>query len=199
MYLRPEQIVPFLYYVYITAITPGPANICSLGTAIQYGRKVAMKQWIGLLVGFTIVSTTSAVLCYFLGTALNDKVKYLSFIGAAYLVYLAIHMLRSSYSSDTENVKAPGFWRGMLVQLTNVKVMISCITAICTFILPNTQDFWPIFLTGLFLPLTGPVANLVWLFTGAALQKFFVNHTKAVNIVMAVSLLLCAVSLVIVK
>lgn len=35
MYLIPEQIIPFLYYVYITAITPGPANICSLGTAIH--------------------------------------------------------------------------------------------------------------------------------------------------------------------
>lgn len=199
MILKPEQVIPFLYYVYITAITPGPANLCSLGTAIQYGRKVAMRQWLGLLIGFVIVSTSSALVCYFLGTALNDKVKYLSFIGAAYLVYLAIHMLRSSYTDDPEKVKKPGFVRGLLVQLTNVKVMISCITAISTFILPNTREFWPIFITGLLLPLTGPIANLVWLFTGAALQKFFVNHTKLVNIVMAVSLILCAVSLIIFK
>ena len=61
MILKPEQVIPFLYYVYITAITPGPANLCSLGTAIQYGRKVAMRQWLGLLIGFVIVST-SAVL-----------------------------------------------------------------------------------------------------------------------------------------
>jgi len=112
MFLKPEQIVPFIYYVYITAITPGPANLCSLGTAIQYGRKVAMRQWFGILSGYAIVSTGSALICYFLGTALNDKIKYLSFVGAA-------------------------------------------------------------------------------------LQRFFVNYTKAVNIAMAVSLILCAVSLVI--
>lgn len=194
----PSQVIPsFIFYVYITAITPGPANLCSLGTAMQYGRKVAMKQWIGILIGFAVVSVSSALVCYFLGTALNDKVKYLSFVGAAYLVYLAVHMLYSSYSQDPEAVKTPGFFRGLLVQLTNVKVMISCVTAISTFVLPYTQDFWPVFITGLLLPLTGPVANLVWLFTGAALQRFFINHTKAVNIGMAVSLLLCAVSLVI--
>lgn len=164
---------------------------------MQYGRKAAMKQWLGILIGFAVVSVSSALVCYFLGTALNDKVKYLSFVGAAYLVYLAVHMLYSSYSADPQNVKAPGFFRGLLVQLTNVKVMISCVTAISTFVLPYTQEFWPVFITGLLLPLTGPVANLVWLFTGAALQRFFVNHTKAVNIGMAVSLLLCAISLVI--
>ena len=76
MILKPEQVIPFLYYVYITAITPGPANLCSLGTAIQYGRKVAMRQWLGLLIGFVIVSTSSALVCYSLGTALNDKVVH---------------------------------------------------------------------------------------------------------------------------
>lgn len=196
----PAQVIPsFIFYVYITAITPGPANLCSLGTAMQYGRKAAMKQWLGILIGFAVVSVSSALVCYFLGTALNDKVKYLSFIGSAYLVYLAVHILRSTYSENPENVKAPGFFSGLLVQLTNVKVMISCITAISTFVLPYTQDFLPVFITGLLLPLTGPVANLVWLFTGAALQKFFVRHTKAVNIGMSLSLLLCAVSLIVVK
>lgn len=196
----PAQVIPsFIFYVYIIAITPGPANLCSLGTAMQYGRKVAMKQWTGLFTGFSIVSVSSALLCYFLGTALNDKVKYLSFIGAAYLLYLAFHILKSTYSDNPENVKVPGFFRGLLVQLTNVKVMISCITAISTFVLPYTQSFIPVFITGLLLPLTGPVANLLWLFAGDALQKFFVNHTKAVNVGMALSLLLCAVSLLIIK
>jgi cysteine/O-acetylserine efflux protein len=40
------------------------------------------------------------------------------------------------------------------------------------------------------------MANLLWLFAGAGLQKLFTNHRKAVDIVMAVSLALCAVSLV---
>ena len=49
---------------------------------------------------------------------------------------------------------------------------------------------------GLFLPFTGPMANLVWLFAGAALQKLLSRHRKAVDVVMALSLALCALSLV---
>ena len=41
----------------------------------------------------------------------------------------------------------------------------------------------------------GP-ANLVRLFAGASLQKLFSAHRKTVDVVMAVSLALCAVSLV---
>ena len=51
-------------------------------------------------------------------------------------------------------------------------------------------------LTGLFLPFTGPVANLVWLFAGAALQRLFANYGRAVDCICAAALALCAVSLV---
>ena len=49
---------------------------------------------------------------------------------------------------------------------------------------------------GVFLPLTGPLANLVWLFAGASLQKLFSDHRKVVDLVLAASLALCAVTLV---
>ena len=84
----------------------------------------------------------------------------------------------------------------MLVQLTNVKVIIFCITALSSFVLPYTDSWLVLFLTGAFLPFTGPFLNLVWLLAGASLQKLFADHRRTVDIVMAVSLALCALSLV---
>lgn len=49
---------------------------------------------------------------------------------------------------------------------------------------------------GLFLPFTGPVCNLVWLFAGASLQSLFTSHRRAVDTTMAAALVLCAFSLV---
>ena len=46
------------------------------------------------------------------------------------------------------------------------------------------------------MPFTGPIANLLWLFAGASLQKLFENHRRTVDIVMAIALVLCAISLV---
>ena len=62
--------------------------------------------------------------------------------------------------------------------------------------LPYTDSFWWLLGVGLFLPFTGPIAHLVWLFAGASLQKLFSRHRRAVDIVLALSLVACAISLV---
>lgn len=193
----PVAIIPsFLLYCYITGITPGPANLCSLSTALRYGKTVALRQWRGLATGFLIDSMAAVLINRLLGSALGGYVKYLSWVGAAYIIYLAWHILRSAGAPPEESGRQPGFQTGLLVNLTNVKVILFCITALSTFVLPYTTSFWWLLGTGLFLPLTGPVCNLVWLFAGAKLKNLFAKHQKAVDIVMAVSLALCAVSLI---
>ena len=77
-----------------------------------------------------------------------------------------------------------------------MKVIIFCVTALSGYVLPYTRSLWALLPVGLFLPFTGPVCNLVWLFAGASLQKLFSSHRQAVNIAMALSLVLCAASLV---
>ncbi|MDD3206435.1 MAG: LysE family transporter [Lachnospiraceae bacterium] len=193
----PISIIPSLiFFCYITAITPGPANLCSLATSLRYGKEPALRQWRGLFVGFFTISMISVGITYLLGTALNQYVGYLSWVGAAYILWMAWHILRSSEIQSEASADTPCFRTGLLVQLTNVKVMVSCLTALASYVLPYTKSFWVLLCVGLFLPLTGPIANLVWLFAGVSLQKLFSNHRKAVDIAMAASLALCAVSLI---
>ena len=193
----PMSLLPsFLLYCYVGAITPGPANLCSLSTALRYGKGPALRQWRGLFTGFFLVSMASVLVIYFLGTVLNQYVGLLSWVGAAYMLWMAFHTLRSSSGPEGSAPEAPGFWSGLLVNLTNVKVMIFCLMALASFVLPHAKSFWPLLAAGLFLPFTGPLANLVWLFAGAALQKLFADHRKAVDIGCAAALALCAVSLV---
>ena len=193
----PASMIPsFLIYCYVGAITPGPANLCSLSAAIRYGRGPALRQWRGLFTGFTIVSMASVLITYFRGTVLNQYVGLLSWLGATYLLWMAWHTLRASADPARREAAAPSFRQGVLVQLTNVKIMVFCAVALSSYVLPYTHSFRTLLLTGLFLPLTGPVANLAWLFAGAALQKLFADHGRTVDAVMAAALALCAVSLV---
>ncbi|MDD3252007.1 MAG: LysE family transporter [Lachnospiraceae bacterium] len=195
--IMPLSMIPtFLLYCYVGAITPGPANLSSLAAGIRYGKKVALRQWRGLLAGFFIISMLSVLITYLLGTVLNQYVGLLTWIGAGYILWLAWHMLRSSGVSEKDDTAVPCFRTGLLINLTNVKIMVFCLTALASFVLPYTRSFGALLAIGLFLPFTGPLANLVWVFAGASLQKLFVNHKKAVDIVMAASLALCAVSLV---
>ena len=179
------------------AITPGPANLCSLSAALRYGRKAALRQLRGLFCGFTAISLLSAVITRLVGTALNRYVGMLSWVGAAYILWLAWQTLRDSgQSEETVNPAAPCFRTGLLLQMTNVKVMIYCLSSMAIYVLPYTDSFWVLLAMGVFLPITGASANLVWLFAGVFLKKLFANYRKTVNVVMALALAACAVSLV---
>ena len=194
----PASIIPsFLYYCFIAGITPGPANLCSLNASMRYGRRQALKQWRGLFAGFWVIAIGSVLITYFLGGVLGSSVSILAWIGAAYLVYLGIHILRSGKGKKKEEAnKNCNFFTGLIINLTNVKIMLTCLTSLSSYVLPYDQSFRSLLLVGVFLPFTGPICNLAWLFTGVALQRFFEKYEKPINIVMAVSLFYCAFSLV---
>lgn len=192
----PVTIIPsFLLYCYISGITPGPANLCSLSTALRYGKTVALRQWRGIATGFLIDSLIAVAINRLLGDVLGSYVRYLSWLGAAYILWLAWRLLRSSGTTPEDERSVPGFRTGLLINLTNVKVILFCITALSSFVLPYTTSFWYLLGVGLFLPFTGPVCNLVWLFAGAKLKTLLTAHQKTVDIIMAVALAICAVTL----
>ena len=117
----PISLIPsFLIYCYVNAVTPGPANLCSLSTALRHGKGPALRQWRGLFTGFCIISVTAVFLTYLLGTLLNEYVGYLSWIGALYLLWMAWHMLRSAgVPVDDKSPDYPCFRTGLLIQLSN--------------------------------------------------------------------------------
>ena len=97
----PISLIPsFLIYCFVGAITPGPANLCSLGAALRYGRGLALRQWRGLFCGFFLDSMGAVAVTWLLGAALDRYVGALSWIGAAYLLWMAWHMLRPGGASS---------------------------------------------------------------------------------------------------
>lgn len=193
----PVYLIPsFLFYCYVGGITPGPANLCSFAAAIRYGRRAALRQWRGLFCGFAVDSVLSGLLTYFLGTAFQEYVRWFSIAGCLYILWLAFRVLTMKIG-DATAPKDCSFWNGFFLQLTNVKVMLVCLTALNSFILPYTRSFWQILLFSLIMPFTGPVMNLIWLFAGSILKTNYEKHPKVWNIVMALSLIWCAVSILI--
>lgn len=192
-----QLIISFLTFVFLSGITPGPANLTSLATSIQFGKKTALKQWLGLISGCATDVFISVIIVFFLGTALNEYVKWFAFVGVAYLLYMAFKILRANYSKKEQKIENPGFFRGYFLQLTNVKIILMSISSLSSYILPNTQSFLSLLFYSCFLWIILPSCNLIWLFTGVALQRFFINKHKIINIVLAISLCLCAISLAI--
>jgi len=193
-----QIIISFFTFICICGITPGPANLTSLAASLQFGKKPALKQWLGLISGALTDCIISSVIAFFLGTALNQYVKWLAFIGAGYLTYLAIKQFRRTYSTEQKTIKEPGFLTGYILNLSNVKIILTCVTALSSYVLPYSTNFFMLLIFGICVGIILPSCNLIWLFLGLSLQKFFVKYQKAVNIVMGLALIYCAVKLALV-
>ena len=94
-----------------------------------------------------------------------------------------------------KNEKTASFFAGMVLQFMNPKIYIYAITAMSLYILPVFHS--TLSLAGFTLVLTaiGASGSYVWALFGSIFCRFFARHTKAVNLIMALLLVYCAVSL----
>jgi len=183
-----------LLYIVLVGFTPGPANIYALSCALKYGRKHSMSMWLGLVAGFTIAVTSVAVVSYILGTAMGHYVTYLKYPGAAYIAWLAWGMVKNTGENTTQDDCKCTFVNGMIMQLTNAKMILFAFTTFGTFVLPDPNHTPLEFvIVSLLLYIAGPGANLVWLMLGLWLRPYFTGYHRTRSIVMGAALLACAV------
>ena len=183
------QLYDFLIYCFITAYTPGPNNLLSMSNAARLGFRRSIPFNFGITAGFFFVMSATLY-------TLLPKVKLLmQILGAGYMLYLAWKVWKSSGDLKAEGGKEASFTAGMLLQFMNPKIYIYAITAMSLYILPLYSS--PLILFGFVLVLTliGASSSYVWALFGSAFCRFFARHTKAVNLVMALLLVYCAVSL----
>lgn len=189
--MPPELLPSLLISLVAVGYTPGPANIYALSCVLAHGRRNAFKAWTGLVLGFSIGAIGTAVAAYFTGLLLGDYLKYIRIAGAAYILYLAYKTLRSGLSESGGDMPC-SFWNGVLVQVTNPKIILFDLTAYSSYVLPYSQNFVDLLPVALLLFIAGPGANLVWFLAGAALRPFVIKYQKTVNILLAAALLACA-------
>lgn len=181
-----------LLQIIIVGFTPGPANIFALTTAIRFGRRKALKVWAGLFTGACIAVLLMALLTHFIGEALGDYVKYLKYLGALYIIYLAYKIYKSH--DDRDNQKGDcTFLSGMIMQLTNAKILLFEISTFSTFVLPYSNSFTSMLPVAVTLLIAGPGANFFWLMAGSFLSDLYYSHYKQINIGSAIALVLCAI------
>lgn len=185
----------FLTYALITAITPGPNNIMSMSNGSRKGFKAALPFNLGIWVGFSAVMILCTVFCSAL-SAWIPKIKMpMLIVGAIYMLYLAWETFRSD-GTFSEDHSRDGFLSGLFLQFVNPKIYIYCIMSMEAYILPLYQGQAGILLGfALLLSTIGFVCTLGWSAFGSVFRWLFSKHTKAVNTIMALLLVYCAVSL----
>lgn len=187
-------ILTYLPYAFVTAITPGPNNIVSLYAVSQNGWRKGKNILLGIFCGFLCVMLLCAFFCYQLGKYVPSAAGMLKYAGAAYIVWLAIHVARSK--PEEGGGRRISFWNGFFLQFVNIKIILYAITVYTGYVLPHDAGLSPLLLHAVCLTAVGAVGLTVWAAAGGVLQTFLKKYYRPFNIVMALILLYCAAALV---
>ncbi len=187
----------FLSYVLVANFGPGPNTIMSMSNASRYGFKKSIMFNVGIFFGVFIIFALSSIFSVALYGFIPSIKSIMVWIGAAYILWLAWQTYKSKPQSENETQKRTNtFLAGLLLQFVNPNVIIYGLATVSTFIVPYYKSAFMLASFSVILAFVGFVATCCWSLFGSVFQKFLVKNYKVVNIVMALLLVYCAVSLV---
>lgn len=184
----------FFIYSVINAFTPGLGNILALNTVTNYGYKKGRPLFWGIFAGYYVVQMICAVFVFGVSTILPDMLGIMKYIGAAYILWLAFHIAFSKPSEDNTE-KSASFLKGFLLQFVNVKIYLFGITALTGYITDYSASLWILLLFELIIATIGTAATLTWVGMGVLIQKAYLKYYRAINIILALTLLECVYSM----
>ena len=161
----------FLIYCVINAFTPGPGNILALNTVTNYGYKKGKPLFFGIFAGYYVM----------------EVMKY---IGAAYILWLAIHIAFSKPSTENAEQSA-SFLKGFMLQFVNVKIYMFGVTALTGYVVGYMSSLPALLFFELVIATIGTIATCTWTGLGVLIQKFYLQHFRVINIILALTLLEC--------
>jgi cysteine/O-acetylserine efflux protein len=180
----------FLVYALVNAFTPGPGNILALNTVTNYGWKKGKPLFWGIFTGYYAVQIICAVFVFGVGTFLPNALRVMKYIGAAYILWLAIH-IGISKPEVGQGQGSASFMKGFLLQFVNIKIYMFGITALTGFITPYSKALWVLIGFELLIATIGTIATTTWIAAGLLIQKFYLKHFRVINIILALTLLEC--------
>ncbi len=184
----------FFIYSVINAFTPGPGNILALNTVTNYGYKKGRPLYWGIFAGYYVVQVICAVFVFGVSTFLPDLLGIMKYIGAAYILWLAVHIALSKPTTGTVE-KSVSFLKGFLLQFVNVKIYLFGITALTGYVTEYSASLWVLLLFEIIIATIGTIATLTWIGMGVLIQRAYQKYYRVINIILALTLSECVYSM----
>lgn len=202
----------FLSYVFAVSFTPGPNNIMSMANASRYGYKKTLKFISGVFTGFFLIMILSSYFNLFLFNAMPKIKMFMSILGAMYMLYLAIKIIKSEDEIDVESSEEMAedngtnkstatqrdlstFTIGMTMQFVNPKGILYGITVASNFIIPYYRSNIIIILFSIFLAFVAFLSTSSWALFGSLFNRFLSKYRRQFNIIMGLLLIYSAISI----
>jgi len=187
-----------LLYLAVSAFTPGPNNLMCMYLGATYGLKGSRKFITASMASVFVKALLCGLLNVALASVIPAVVPVLKWVGAAYMLYLAWTMLKSGMKGGQVGEKQgeSTYSAGILLQILNMKSWVSAISLFSVYVVPYTTALWAVLagagtMLGLLI-----AASLSWCLFGRAIKNVYEKYRLPISILMALSLVYCAVTAV---
>ena len=186
-----ESILAVAIAGFALSATPGPSMLYVLSRTVGQSRSAGFASALGLCLGGVLLAIATA---WGLGTVFmtfDELVLALKYLGAGYLVWLGVGMIREARANAQADLRAsavarkslPGvIWQGVLVELLNPKTVLFFALFLPPFVAqdsPGNDVTLQLLLLGVLVPLTAIPADLVVACLGGTLAKTLNESRKA--------------------
>jgi threonine/homoserine/homoserine lactone efflux protein len=166
-----EDKALYLLALSMIFLMPGPDMILLLQTGAKQGRTAAMATALGLALARACHVTLTALGLATMFKALPWTFDIVKYAGAAYLLWIGLHMFKSRPQSSPAVLEKPvasssmkvAFRRGLLTNLLNPKALLFSSILLPQFIEPSRSSVWEQFaVLGIILVITGLVFDSIF-------------------------------------
>lgn len=178
-------------FCFVSSITPGPNNLMLLTSGVNFGVRRTMPHMLGVGLGFTLMVALVGLGLAGIFTRVPVLLTAMKWLGAAYMVYLAVKLARAApVKAGAATGRPMTFLQAAAFQWVNPKAWVMALTAVATYTTPD--DY--IRTVGLVALVFGAV-NLPcissWVLFGTVLRQVLQRPLvlRAFNLVMAALLI----------
>ena len=180
-------LATFAVTVFVLVIVPGPTVSAIVAQSLARGTMAGFAVLLGTqLANYSMVAVVALgmeAVVAFMGWAFD----WIKLIGAGYLVYIGIAMLRSGITGfGGATVKERNFWQlvlqGYLVLWSNPKALVFFGAFLPQFIDPAQSTFWQTIWLGLFFTVIAAISDGCYaVLAGSARKAFTTGRIKALS------------------
>lgn len=167
-------------------LSPGPSYLVSFTFAARYGLGNILVFLLGIITVYAIVSVVIGVLMVEMVFQLSSSIDIIQIIGGAYIIYLAIGLLRRKQYNNSSSTK-PGFLNGVIIQILNSKY-----PAVVVIIFTNSPEL-PMLMTAAIITSLSICGLLAYSYAGSIIHNMLFTEKSLRIIDIIFSMLLCLV------
>jgi len=169
-----ELLAAIATFALVTSITPGPNNIMLTASGANFGFKRTLPHIAGIVAGVAALNLCIGLGLGALFVQFPIMQESLKVAGSAYLIWLAIKLLKFQYSDNHQNEDARpfNFWQALVFQYVNPKAWVMAISANASFSLAGETYWLSVWFIILVFAMVGPPSIMVWAAFGQMIRRF---------------------------